>query len=280
MVVFCLALLASLSNTVPAADLSIVQGPGDMKFVLIPAGAFAMGSPAGEPGRDNDEMEHQVTISRSFYLQTTEVTQGQWRRVMGENPSYFKNCGDACPVEQVSWRDVENFIRRFNEQEGTGRYRLPTEAEWEYAARAGSNTALYSGPISILGANNAPALDSIAWYGGNSCVNYAGGYDPFFWKERQSSCLRVGTNPVGKKRPNAWGLYDMLGNVWEWVYDWVGNYPSGSVTDPTGPPSGGYRAMRGGSWNGDAKFCRAANRAYNTQKYRYDNLGFRLVRTQ
>ena len=249
-------------------------------FVLIPAGTFTMGSPADEPGRDNDETQHRVTIGRAFYMQTTEVTQGQWRRVMGNSPSYFKNCGDDCPVERVSWNDVQEFIRKLNSQEGTDKYRLPTEAEWEYAARAGTTTALYSGSINILGQNNAPALDAIAWYGGNSCADYAGGYDSSGWKEKQISCSRSGPHPVGKKRPNAWGLYDMLGNVWEWVQDWYGEYPSGSVTDPSGPSSGSFRVIRGGSWFGLAGLCRSASRYSDDPGPRNDLIGFRLARTK
>ena len=127
-----------------AAEKEFINSIG-MKFVLIPAGTFTMGSPSNEPSRWSYETQHQVTISRPFHMQTTVVTQGQWKRVMGSNPSHFNNCGDDCPVEQVSWDDVQEFIRKLNRQEGTDKYRLPTEAEWEYAARAGTTTPFYTG---------------------------------------------------------------------------------------------------------------------------------------
>lgn len=249
-------------------------------FVLIPAGTFTMGSPADEPGRFPDETPHRVTISRAFYMQTTEVTQGQWKRIMGGNPSYFRECGDDCPVERVSWNEVQDFIRRLNQREGTDRYRLPTEAQWEYAARAGTETALYSGPLRIRRSNDAPDLDAVAWYKGNSCVEYAGGFDSSGWQDRQYSCPRSGTHPVGRKAPNAWGLYDMIGNVFEWVQDRMGDYPPGSLTDPEGPASGSARVRRGCSWGSSARYCRAAFRLKGGDPdARGDGMGFRLVRT-
>ncbi len=249
-------------------------------FVLIPAGTFTMGSPKGESGRFPDETPHRVTISRAFYMQATEVTQDQWKRVMGNNPSYFRNCGDDCPVEQVSWNEVQDFIRRLNQREGTDRYRLPTEAQWEYAARAGTETAIYSGPLRIRGSNDAPDLDAVAWYKGNSCVDYAGGFDSSGWQDRQYSCPRSGTHPVGRKAPNAWGLHDMIGNVFEWVQDRMGDYPTGSLTDPEGPSSGSARVRRGCSWGSSARYCRAAFRLKGGDPdARGDGMGFRLVRT-
>ncbi|MCX5827123.1 MAG: formylglycine-generating enzyme family protein [Deltaproteobacteria bacterium] len=220
------------------------------KFVLIPAGTFMMGSPSDESDRDNEETLHEVTISRSFYMQTTEVTQGQWKKVMGSNPSEFINCGDDCPVEQVSWNVVQDFIGRLNRQEGTDKYRLPTEAEWEYACRAGSTTAYYFG-------NDPSSLGEYAWYIENSGYN---------------------TRPVGQKKPNIWGLYDMYGNVFEWVNDWYGEYPSGSVTDPEGLSSGSRRGHRGGSWGGDVMECRSACRFCDDPDNCDGLLGFRLLR--
>ncbi|MCP4136430.1 MAG: formylglycine-generating enzyme family protein, partial [bacterium] len=206
------------------------------------------------------------------------VTQGQWKAIMGENPSYFKNCGNECPVETVSWEDVQKFIERLNQIKGAGTYRLPTEAEWEYACRAGTTTALYSGSIEILGNRNAPALDPIAWYGGNSGVKYKGGWDSSGWSEKQYENDRSGTHPVGKKNPNAWGLYDMLGNVWEWCQDWYGEeYPSGSVIDPEGQSTGSYRVLRGGSWNYAARNVRCANRGWYSPDDRGGDAGFRVV---
>jgi formylglycine-generating enzyme required for sulfatase activity len=251
-----------------------------MKFVYIKPGSFMMGSPSSESGRDNDETQHRVTLTEGFYLQTTEVTQGQWERVMGSNPSHFKNCGSDCPVEKVSWNDVQTFIQKLNQMEGTGKYRLPTEAEWEYACRAGSMTAIYTGSLVILGKNNGPALDPIAWYGGNSCVNYGGGYDCSGWDDKQYQCSKCGTQQVGRKKPNSWGLYDMHGNVWEWCQDWYGDYPSGSMTDPEGPSSGAYRVNRGGSWSDVARGCRSAIRFWYEPGYRRSLLGFRLARAQ
>jgi len=220
------------------------------KFVLIPAGTFMMGSPSNEQGRDNDEILHQVTISRSFFMQTTEVTQGQWKRVMENNPSHFNSCGDDCPVENVSWKNVQEFISKLNRMEGNNQYRLPTEAEWEYAARAETTTRFHSG-------NSNKDLSNVGWY-----------------KENAESK----THAVEQKNPNAFGLYDMHGNVWEWVQDWKGVYPSSHIIDPEGPPSGSIRVMRGGSWRHGAKFCRSAYRSNRYPGFRDSRMGFRLLR--
>ena len=159
-----------------------------MTFKLIPAGTFTMGSPENELGRSSDETSHQVTLSNQFYIQTKEVTQGQWEKVMGSNPSHFSNCGTDCPVETVSWNDIQQFITLLNAK-GEGTYRLPTEAEWEYACRAGSTTAFPNGDI-INTKCNEPILNVIGWYCGNSDDT---------------------THPVAQKQPNAWGLSDMNG---------------------------------------------------------------------
>ncbi|MBF0529232.1 MAG: formylglycine-generating enzyme family protein [Deltaproteobacteria bacterium] len=222
------------------------------KFVLIQPGTFTMGSPPSEEWRSSDETQHQVAISQAFYMQTTEVTQGQWKAVMGSNPSKFVDCGDDCPVEQVSWNDVQEFIRGLNSKEGGGRYRLPTEAEWEYAARAGSRTAFYFG-------ESAADLVEHSWHDRNSGDK---------------------THRVGTKRPNAWGLYDMYGNVWEWCQDWYGNYPSKPVTDPQGSSNGAFRVYRGGSWDLGQRSCRSAGRGRHEPGYRSYFHGFRLVRVQ
>ncbi|MCK9390111.1 MAG: SUMF1/EgtB/PvdO family nonheme iron enzyme, partial [Syntrophales bacterium] len=223
------------------------------KFVLIPAGKFLMGSPEDEPGRfDNEALPHQVTISKSFYIQTTPVTQGQWKKVKGDrnNPSAFRG-DDNLPVECVSWQDVQEFINNLNMVEGTNKYRLPTEAEWEYACRAGSKTAYFFG-------DNAGRLSEYAWY------DDSGGK----------------THSVGQKKPNDWGLYDMHGNVWEWCQDcYDGNYNiSGHLTDPNDLSSDLFRLVRGGSWQNLARFCRSAYRSYYAPDYRLF-LGFRLLRT-
>ncbi len=229
-----------------------------MEFVLIPAGSFIMGSPSNEAGRDNHERQHQVTLTKEFYIQTTELTQWQWKAVMGGNPSWFSDCGDDCPVEKVSWDDVQEFIRRLNQKEGIDKYRLPTEAEWEYAARAGSTTAFANGGITELVCGHDSNLDAMGWYCGNSGKK---------------------THPVAQNKPNAWGLFDMHGNVWEMCQDWFGKYPSGVVTDPKGPASGTYRVDRGGSWVSFARYGRSASRRGYTPYFRVNRLGFRLART-
>jgi formylglycine-generating enzyme required for sulfatase activity len=244
-----------------------------MEFVYIEPGTFWIGSPSGESGRGSDERQHRVTLTEGFYIQTTEVTQGQWRSIMGNNPSKFKNCGDDCPVEMVSWKDVQGFIEKLNSKEETTRYRLPTEAEWEYSARAGNMTAFANGGILELKCEYNANLDAMGWYCGNSGVSYSGCYDTSNWGGQKCA----GTHPVGQKKHNYWGLYDMHGNVWEWCQDWKGDYPSGPVTNPTGPSSGSDRVNRGGCWSGGAKFCRSANRDGDSPGYRGNNLGFRLA---
>jgi formylglycine-generating enzyme required for sulfatase activity len=220
------------------------------KFVLIPAGTFMMGSPEDDPERLVYETLHQVTISKPFYMQTMPVTQGQWQKVMGNNPSHFKG-DDNCPVENVSWNDVQEFISKLNSMEREDRYRLPTEAEWEYACRTGSTTAYCFG-------DDPGHLGEYAWYSSNSGSK---------------------THPVGQKTPNAWGLYDMHGNVWEWVQDRCGDYLSGNVTDPEGLSSGWGRVIRGGSWGSDARLCRSAYFSGDDPESRSLIHGFRLLRT-
>ena len=230
-----------------------------MKFVYIPSGTFTMGSPSDELGRQKYERQHRVTLSRVFYMQTTEVTQGQWKSIMGRNPSHFKRCGDNCPVEKVSWNDCQDFIRSLNQKEGTNKYRLPTEAEWEYACRAGSTTAFANGGITELLCGYDPNLDAMGWYCGNSGQK---------------------THPVGQKKPNDWGLYDMHGNLWEWCQDWYEkNYPTGHVTDPKGPSSSSAgRVFRGGGWRYSAGVCRSASRRRGNPDYRHASVGFRVAR--
>ena len=198
-------------------------------------------------------------------MMTTEVTQAQWEAVMGSNPSYFPNCGGDCPVERVSWNDVQDFIAALNARDGRT-YRLPTEAEWEYAARAGTTTAFYNGGITHIHTSPVhPNLDVIGWYRGNSDVSYT------------PNSYGQGTHPVARKQPNAFGLYDMSGSVWEWCQDWFGSYPDGAVVNPTGPDSGSSRVLRGGSWFNYAWICRSANRFVNYPSYRNFHYGFRLA---
>ena len=224
-------------------------GAKPLEMVLIPAGTFTMGSPSDEQDRDSDEgPQHQVTITKDFYMGKYEVTQTQWQAVMGNNPSYFS--GTNNPVERVSWNDCQSFIGKLNAL-GLGTFRLPTEAEWEYACRAGTTTRFYWG--------NDPSYSEIgnyAWYGGNSGSK---------------------THEVGQRLPNDWGLYDMSGNVWEWCQDWYGSYPSGSQVDPTGQQSGSSRVLRGGVWNLNAWWCRSAFRYWYWPVYTYYYIGFRVL---
>jgi len=250
-----------------------------MKFVLIPAGAFMMGSPSSEPNRDSDETQHRVTLTKPYYMQTTEVTQGQWKAVMGtmtmtiargclfpthhqvetsKNPSYFNSCGDDCPVENVSWNDCQLFIQKLNKKEGTNEYRLPTEAEWEYACREGTTTPFNTG--NCLSTHNG---------------NYNGNYPYVGCSKGQ---YRMGPLPVASFSPNAWGLYDMHGNVSEWCAGWYGEYLNKAVTNPEGPVSGTYRVLRGGSWGIDENGCRSANRYRPTPGVKSNTYGFRLAR--
>jgi len=214
----------------------------DIEFVPIPPGGFDMGS----ENRDSDERPvHRVRVSKAFELGKYPVTQEQWEAGMGSNPSYFK--GPDRPVETVSWNDVQEFLKKLNRRGDGHLYRLPTEAEWEYAARAGTT-------------GDSPAeLDAVAWYHGNS---------------------RAQTHPVGQKQPNAWGLYDMLGNVWEWCRDWYSPdyYRNSPTVDPPGPPSGSQRVLRGGSSYYNASYLRAATRFRGEPGDRSINLGFRCVR--
>jgi formylglycine-generating enzyme required for sulfatase activity len=222
-----------------------------MKLVLIPKGTFQMGSPPGERGRRDEENQHWVTISTECYLGIYEVTQEQYESVTGTNPSEFK--GDGRPVEQVNWEEAVDFCRRLSdlaEEKAAGRvYRLPAEAEWEYACRAGSKSAYYF--------NDDPEeLADYGWYTSNS---------------------EFQTQPAGQMKPNAWGLYDMHGNVWEWCADWYGDYPTGEVTDPAGPGVGSSRVVRGGSWFHSAVYCRSANRSKAIPAVRSSGFGFRVA---
>jgi formylglycine-generating enzyme required for sulfatase activity len=212
-----------------------------MDFVEIPPGNFTMGSSSSET-TPHERPAHPVTISKPFLMAATEVTQAQWKAVFGSNPANFE--GDELPIEQVSWSDAQEFIREMNAKEDGAHYRLPTEAEWEYACRAGAMGYHYGD------------LDSIAWFDPNS-----GG----------------ATHPVGQKQPNAWGLYDMLGNVYEWCEDWKGAYPEGSVTDPGGPSTGSFRVIRGGSWMVHANRTKAHFRDFFPPEQHRTDIGFRVV---
>ena len=270
----------------PGRPMSVDLGGGvKMEFLWIPPGEFLMGSPDEEAGGfDNERPLHRVRITQGFWMAKFEVTQIQWQRVMSNNPSYFQNAGPNAPVEQVSWHDGQDFLTRLNAECGARNpalgavtFRLPTEAEWEYACRAGTTTALYSGPLTLRGVNDGPELDEIAWYGGNSEVEYEGAVDASAWPQKQHAYSLAGTHPVGGKKPNDWGLYDMLGNVWEWCQDSYGKYPSDDLTDPAGPGAGSARVVRGGSWRGEPRLCRSANRDWNNPGLRHLSFGFRVV---
>ncbi len=224
-----------------------------LRFVWIPPGSYGRGSEPGEAGRDVDEgPRHEVTLSRGFYLGIHEVTQAQWTAVMGANPAVFRRGAEAPqrPVESVSWEDCQRFLARLA-QRGSGRFRLPTEAEWEYAARAGS-TARF------------PWGDDPREFETHSHA----------WANSRSYAI---THPVGTKPPNAWGLHDLHGNVWEWCSDWYAPYAAGPQRDPAGPPTGRERVFRGGSWYDFPVSLRSANRHRHRPDGRYTAVGLRLV---
>jgi formylglycine-generating enzyme required for sulfatase activity len=255
---------------VPGNQPKVLTNSIDMKLVLIPKGKFMMDSPPDEKGSPEDARRHEVTISRDYHLGMHEVTQAQYKQIMGKNPSHFQ--GDAVaerhpetkrvvkdvdsanhPVEQVSWEDAVEFCQRLSalpEEKKAGRvYRLPTEAEWEYACRAGSQTAYSFG-------SDEKSLVNFGWYNSNS---------------------KGMTHAVGLKKANAWGLYDMHGNVFEWCADWYGVYPKGSATDPRGPEDGLVRVYRGGCWALVAVYCRSAGRDGIGESFRDYAHGFRVA---
>ncbi|MFQ5559342.1 MAG: formylglycine-generating enzyme family protein [Nitrospinota bacterium] len=199
---------------------------------------------------------------------------------MEKNPSEFKS--DARPVESVSWHECKEFIKRLNSRLDGLDARLPTEAEWEYGCRAGTTTATFKGNLKIQGECNAPLLDTISWYGGNSGVDFdlKNGRDSSGWAGKQFEHTRAGTHPVGLKTVNPWGLHDMLGNVWEWCEDWFGEYEGGRAIDPTGPEEGSDRVIRGGSWFNFARHVRSACRFNLEPESRRLSLGFRFARGQ
>lgn len=253
--------------------------PSGIRMRFVPAGTYWIGSPESEPNRDDDETLHEVQLTRGFWLGETPVTQAQWKQLVPgpKQPSAFK--GDDLPVERVDWFEAAEFANRLSDREGLPRcyelvnpkgtlgggnfncegvtfagldclgYRLPTEAEWEVAARAGVDPAK----------GTLPNLNAIAWYAANS-----GG----------------STHPVGQKAPNGWGYRDLLGNVWEWTGDWNGDYPKGKTVDPLGSSEGPCRVFRGGSYDTFARFVRAASRGWVRPGARRFNLGFRLARGQ
>ncbi len=231
------------------------KSPSGIEFVLIPAGTFTRGS--AEEEEEEEATPYQVSLTKPFYMGKFQITQAQWNAIMGNNSSHFK--GDNRPVEKVSWDDCQKFIKKLNAREDVKNYRLPTEAEWEYACHAGTTTVFSFGDsLSSEQAN----FDGNYPYGGASKGKYLGR-----------------TTDVGSYEPNAWGLYDMHGNVWEWCHDWDGDYPTSPVTNPSGASSGSERVVRGGSWFDYARDCSAAFHDGIRPGVRNCYVGFRLLRS-
>jgi formylglycine-generating enzyme required for sulfatase activity len=243
-------------NSIPQEDTTVCEGCTEIQrkiaeeiastMLSISGGTFSMGCEASEKNCEKDEFPNHTVSLSDFRINKYEVTQSQWLTIMNTKPSDFKGC-ESCPVEQVSWEDAQAFIDKLNKLTGKS-YRLPTEAEWEYAARGGKSE-IYSG---------SNMLNEVAWFGDNSGNE---------------------THPVGQKAANGYGIYDMSGNVWEWCNDWYGEYSSNSQTNPQGPSNGLYRVIRGGSWNNKSKSCKVSSRYNNSRSNRYYNLGFRLAHT-
>ena len=265
-------------------------------YVIIPAGDFTMGTPVSEACRNSDEVEHQVSISHSFLMKATEVTQAEWLEVMEDaNPAFFKNCGPDCPVEKISWFDAVYYCNKLSQQEGLEPcyellgdgvlwtdgvlcqgYRLPTEAEWERAARGGTSTPLYNGVLTECNCGEDLVLDQIGWTCSNSAVDYAGCADATIFGGPECA----GTHPVAHKVPNDYGLYDTAGNCWEWTWDWYGAYSTaGLVVDPMGPQEGEERVLRGGCWAHQNSNVRSGNRSDYDPSSTAAAVGFRPVRT-
>ena len=254
-----LALVVALTE-IPRAPVQLVEpaknytnGIG-IKFVHLPAGAFVMGSSNKETGRGDDEIQHKVTFAKGIYFGVHPVTQEQWQAVMGDNPSSFKGEKDL-PVESVSWQDCQEFCKLLTHKDKKP-YRLPSEAEWEFACRAGTASAYHVG-------------ETIA----TDQANYNGN---FVYGAGTKGVYREKTTPVGSFAPNAWGLYDMHGNVWQWCQDWHGGYAHKEVADPQSPQTGNNRVLRGGSWGSHPIFCRSANRNFVDPDRRTEFYGFRV----
>ncbi len=237
----------------PAKEFTVDLGKGvRLEMVLIPAGEFLMGSPDSDKDAfDWEKPQHRVRITKPFYLGKCLVTQEQWKAVMGNDPSHFK--GPKNPVEEVSWDDCQEFLEKLNSKVGTqhAKFVLPTEAQWEYACRAGSQPRYCFG-------DDESELDDYGWFLANA---------------------GDGPRPVGQKKPNAWGLFDMHGNVGEWCQDWYGGgyYANSPADDPSGPATGSTRVDRGGGWDRPARYCRSAFRSYYVPGFSFDFVGFRVA---
>ncbi|MDD5285853.1 MAG: formylglycine-generating enzyme family protein [Desulfuromonadaceae bacterium] len=235
---------ASKKDAKPETEVATVHKEIERNMVKVKGGCFRMGDIFGREA-DIEKPIHEVCLS-DYSISKYEVTQGQWRKIVGNDPSNFNKCGDDCPVEKVSWKDTQIFISSLNRQTG-GSFRLPTEAEWEYACRSGKMREKYCG---------GDKVDEVAWYAGNS-----GGK----------------SHPVGQKKPNVLGIYDMNGNVSEWVNDRYSDYTSANQQNPQGPSSASSYMDRGGSWRSSDRFVDAARRSSNPPDYFASDLGFRIA---
>jgi len=270
----------------------LIVGRARQRMRLIPAGSFSMGCDDTEidaaweafkkispetPRNWFAAPKHKVTLTNSYWLADSSCTQEFWEAIMGTNPARFHDDPQR-PVEQVSWSDCQIMLLALSGRFPGMLARLPTEAEWEYACRAGTNTALYTGGIIYKGQNNAPALDSIAWYSGNSSIDVAHQefIESFGLPESEYQITRMGTNPVKRKQPNSWGLYDMIGNVKQWCADWMERYPTDAVVDPSGPVKESSRVTRGSSWREWPVYHRCGFRSDDPPDDRSEELGFRI----
>lgn len=264
-VVFCAVITLGTVSCKPAKQLEIKDNFTPPEMIWVAPGTFNMGSSTSELGREDDEKQHNVTIRKGFWLGKYPVTQAEYKAVLGDHSFGFY--GENLPVESVTWYEATNFCAKLTEIErAIGRlpkgyeYTLPTEAQWEYACRAGTTTAFNNGTDipteDQMKKDPCPNMDELGWYYLNSDSK---------------------THPVGQKKPNAWGFYDMHGNVWEWCLDWYGFYPTNSAIDPTGPEEGTFRVIRGGTWLHHASQCRSAYRDYNRPRASDKFSGFRVA---
>ena len=255
--------IAQTAENAKAGDLRVLEleNGSEVRLRWVPPGTFTMGSPEDEEGRRYDETPHKVTLTRGFWMGETEVTQALYASIMGNNPSNRK--GKDLPVEQVFWDDVQLFLKKINAMvKEPETFLLPTEAQWEYASRAGAQTAFSFG-------DDISQLHLYANFCDKGCK--------YEWKNRNQEDAFVETAPVASFKPNAWGLYDMHGNVWEWCADRYGPYPTTHVTDPSTQGNETRRVARGGCWFSRAIFCRSARRVGYIPAYRVGGLGFRLI---